>query len=349
MAKPAPFPNKPYIAGDYLLALKDFCIGQGIDVMGALSKAKLPTSLILNPPTYVEFSSHARILNHIDEFRLKPVWYAYHYGDWMTKINAHGTLGLALRNVASPQEALDLLLKYYQLRGSILRFSGLQEAGHLSFFVEPTDHKNPHGHASHFFNLTSIFNLLSFMRQSAFDVPEYHTAHVQITWQPTENTSFLEEHNIKLSHSERVNAFSLPNISTDTKLKTGNSDVLSQLRKQMKRDLTLSQKKSVMDQTLQTIQELPWPDTSIETVAANQAMSVSTLQRHLRKEGTNFQTIKSDARMQRARQLLALSQHSIDEIAIRLGFSDASNFTKSFKTYNGLLPKEYRKRESGKG
>ena len=40
--------------------------------------------------------------------------------------------------------------------------------------------------------------------------------------------------------------------------------------------------------------------------------------------------------------MLELSAKSVGEIAEECGFSDASYFTKSFKTAYGVTPKEYR-------
>lgn len=47
-------------------------------------------------------------------------------------------------------------------------------------------------------------------------------------------------------------------------------------------------------------------------------------------------------RMKAAKRLLQLTEKSIGEIAEETGFTDASYFTKSFKSFFGITPKEYR-------
>ncbi len=49
-----------------------------------------------------------------------------------------------------------------------------------------------------------------------------------------------------------------------------------------------------------------------------------------------------DIRMKRAGQLLANSQCTIYEIALRVGFADAKYFSKAFRKYYGVLPSVYR-------
>ncbi|MGO1243076.1 helix-turn-helix domain-containing protein [Sphingobacterium sp. JB170] len=47
-----------------------------------------------------------------------------------------------------------------------------------------------------------------------------------------------------------------------------------------------------------------------------------------------------------AKRLLFYTSNSISEVAYELGFSDKSNFSKYFKRYTGVTPKEFKKQES---
>ena len=52
----------------------------------------------------------------------------------------------------------------------------------------------------------------------------------------------------------------------------------------------------------------------------------------------------TDLRMRRAKSLLSCSTKSITEIAFSCGFYDSSHMTKIFKKFEGITPKEYRKK-----
>lgn len=66
---------------------------------------------------------------------------------------------------------------------------------------------------------------------------------------------------------------------------------------------------------------------------------------HLFKEsfGLPFQAYVNKLRCEHARHLLLVTDHSLLDICMESGFSDAKYFNKSFKEQYGMLPKQYRK------
>ena len=70
-------------------------------------------------------------------------------------------------------------------------------------------------------------------------------------------------------------------------------------------------------------------------------MSTATLQRRLKTEQGSYQQLKDEFRKKRARELLNQAV-SIELIAEQLGYSDASNFAKAFKSWTGFPPSVYR-------
>lgn len=80
---------------------------------------------------------------------------------------------------------------------------------------------------------------------------------------------------------------------------------------------------------------------SLSHVATSMACSSKTLQRHLRAAGTSFNELLSEARYQRARELLSL-QVPVAQIAESLGFSEAAAFRRAFQRWSGCTPSQYR-------
>lgn len=81
---------------------------------------------------------------------------------------------------------------------------------------------------------------------------------------------------------------------------------------------------------------------SLEAVAALQYVSPRTLIRRLKGEGTSFQQIRDEVRQSLSRDYLSNTNMSITRIALRLGYQDASNFSRAFRRWEGVSPRTYR-------
>lgn len=81
----------------------------------------------------------------------------------------------------------------------------------------------------------------------------------------------------------------------------------------------------------------------IEQAAQYVGLTEQTLRRHLKKDDYSFQRLKDDTRRDMAISYITQKEHSIENIAFRLGFSEASTFIRAFKKWTGLTPLAYRK------
>ena len=90
------------------------------------------------------------------------------------------------------------------------------------------------------------------------------------------------------------------------------------------------------------IEELASGNLSKQGVADKMHMSPRNLQLKLAAENTTFQDILDNTRQSLATGYMEQSHLAITEIAYLLGFSDASNFTRAFRRWFGVSPREYR-------
>ncbi|NIB39861.1 AraC family transcriptional regulator [Pseudomaricurvus alkylphenolicus] len=82
---------------------------------------------------------------------------------------------------------------------------------------------------------------------------------------------------------------------------------------------------------------------SLAKVAEQMHISGRTLQRHLVDEDSSFSDLVNDVRQNMAKQLVGETDLNITDIAFRLGFRDASNFSRVFRRWFGQTPREFRK------
>jgi len=84
------------------------------------------------------------------------------------------------------------------------------------------------------------------------------------------------------------------------------------------------------------------PTLNIAEVSKKLGLSVRTLQRRLKLEGSSFAQLVDEVRAELAQALVRDRKTALAEVAILLGFSDQSSFTRSFKRWTGQPPHAYR-------
>ncbi len=84
-------------------------------------------------------------------------------------------------------------------------------------------------------------------------------------------------------------------------------------------------------------------DLSLDNAAKQLHMTGRTLQRTLRMENTSFIDIRDNVRSEISLYYLEHTDISVEDIAERVGFSDASGFYTAFKRWHGVPPGSFRK------
>ena len=79
--------------------------------------------------------------------------------------------------------------------------------------------------------------------------------------------------------------------------------------------------------------------------AKQHSISISSLSHRFRTAtGVSVMEYLQSCRMANAKQMLAETDCSIGEIVEKCGFSDNSNFSRTFKSLNGMSPTDFRKK-----
>lgn len=82
----------------------------------------------------------------------------------------------------------------------------------------------------------------------------------------------------------------------------------------------------------------------IESIAEDLRISSRSLQRQLASEGCSFKVIVEETREELAKSYIRSTHYSMTEIALMLGYSEVSAFTRAFKRWTHESPLSYRKK-----
>ena len=89
--------------------------------------------------------------------------------------------------------------------------------------------------------------------------------------------------------------------------------------------------------------------TSLELMARSLGMGPRTLQRRLAEQQVEFSQLVEDVRRALARQYVAGGEYSITEVALLLGYAEASSFSRAFRRWTGQSPQAYRQQVTDAG
>jgi AraC-like DNA-binding protein len=87
---------------------------------------------------------------------------------------------------------------------------------------------------------------------------------------------------------------------------------------------------------------LPRGDFSLASLAQSLETTEDDLSTKLKACGTSYQQLLGDTRRELSEEYIMRSDLSVNEIAYMLGFSDCSNFARSFRRWTGLSPSDFR-------
>jgi AraC-like DNA-binding protein len=84
----------------------------------------------------------------------------------------------------------------------------------------------------------------------------------------------------------------------------------------------------------------------IHELAKELGVSSQTLHRRLKESATSYQKIKDNLRREVAIHKLVNERISVEQVADLVGFTESRSFTRAFKNWTGLTPREYCKQQS---
>lgn len=317
--------------------------GRGLDMALALAEIGLDWERLATQEQMLDFGAVQRLVQVAIEASGQP-WLGIELGQ-MAHISAHGALGSAV--VASPdlRQALATVARFSSLRNDLLRFELDEHSATAVLLVhECVDLGTARG-----FVLDTVFGTAMRLMET---VVGYKLRDLRIEL-PIAAPAWREQYErcvdgAILTFDAPLLAFHLSPAMLDAQCITANARAYDAARDDCERELAQAAggigpwSLRVRQLLLQRCPPISYP--TALALAEVCHVSVRTLIRRLRAEGSSYQDLLDGVRKEQALWQLRHTQNSVEEIAAMLGFVDTSNFSRTVRRWFGQTPSSLRAR-----
>ncbi|WP_250656305.1 AraC family transcriptional regulator [Alkalimarinus coralli] len=312
---------------------------EGVDVASLLRDTQIPESALWEENYKVCVLQLEALMLNIVELCRPGI--ALDYGTRLN-LSAFGIVGYAALSSPTARDALSIANQYMPIVLPLLDIRIEEKQGQTFIVLEMTyPVKAEVEKALLEAALASLYTMAKFVLLDKMPTVKLEVKHNLASY----HQAFVDQPKLQLRGGREYNRIIIPSDVLDEPLPLANHGSFNMSVKQCDE---LMEQLPEMDRSLSTgiqrrllhFKGVSHP--SQEDIAKELFMSVRTLHRLLKREGTSFREISNETITLRARHMLEQDTLSISQIAQELGYSDAANFTRAFRTQTGMAPSEYR-------
>lgn len=255
-----------------------------------------------------------------------------------------GIWGYAIISSPTLKDANQVAIQYWALNGSLVTPSYQRDKNYSTWRISPAFPMD---------NLRSwifaVEELLStFYSGSCFlSKEDFQIAEINLSYpEPVHGSLYRKMFNCPVNFDKETDMFRTSFIFENNPTSMGNP-ILADICKQQCRELMTKLK--VSDELISTIRNLLITSLGqfprLPVIARQMAMSSRTLRRRLEERNITYQNILDEIRMELTKEYITTTNLSIDQIANRLGFSEATTLRRAFKKWTGLNIKEFKNKK----
>jgi AraC-like DNA-binding protein len=309
----------------------------GLSADPLLERAGIRANEVESEGAHLDVERVQRLINAAVEATGRP-WLGLEFGAGVPVLG-HGPLGLAAAASASLREALDLIARFLQLRAPLIQLHLSTAAGGV--WAEFRAH--PRLQSARLFVTEAALVMLERLLQG-LSAGDFAQARIELPWpRPDWARHYPRFFVSPLRFNARAARLWLPAVLVDAPCLSADPAALAFARAECER--RLADTGAGLDAVAALRRRLSacdghYPDAA--TVAAELGLSLRSFFRLLAQEGVRWRALLDEARRQRALQLLRETELSVERIAERLGYVDASNFSRCLRRWYGRSARELR-------
>lgn len=262
--------------------------------------------------------------------------FGLHAGEYL-RPGDYGLLEVLIGQTQVNEDMTDLVNRFHGLLGSPGRPPLVHRDDGVTFIsTNPDIVINRHAAEYSMVNGLTMARLI-LRRHDIVDVAEFmHTA-------PADTSEHARVFGGELRFEQNRNALTFPILTMPTADRAIDKSLSDWLMTEATQRLARLQGESTAaDRVREVLHAASGEGFHERSVAYQLAVSARTLRRQLAAEDTSFAAVRDEVREAEARRLLTTTDQPIVDIAVHLGFADASGFHRAFKRLTGLTPTAFR-------
>ncbi len=317
------------------MGFSPLCHKLGINPLQLLASQGIPAAVLRSVDLPLPHDSLPRLLNHAATLSHHPLFgfeLASHQG-----LITFGPLGLLAAQQGTVGDSVGVIQKYLHLHsdGAQLRLESQGQSSLLYFDLTP----NP---TLELVQLTELSLMLGYRVLS--ELAPAWADQIELLFQHDLRApiaSYREFSRASLHFKQPGNALRLPTAML-TSPPYPAQPTLKQYLEEFLSQASRGHQQPLSARVSRLIHELiPLGEATLPTIAPMLGMNVRGLQRALKQSGTEFRSLMDEARFGIARSELEQNR-SITDVALNLGYSELSAFSRAFKRWSGVAPQHWR-------
>jgi AraC-like DNA-binding protein len=308
----------------------------GVDPAPLLAEFGLKLADYADPENRIRYSTVTRLLDRCTEVTRCP-----HFGLLVGQragTSALGAVGFLMQSSPNVRTALEIAVRHLWVHSPSAAIGLVEDGAHatLSFTIDWTGLEG----SEPYLDMASAvaFNVMRGLCGHHWQPAEVRFAHGR----PRHLTPFRRFYQAPLQFDTGETALvfgrdwlDMPLVSADPLLYAMMQHRVSELES-LARDDVASQLRRMLPSLITTSSD------SLTVAAQRVGLAARTLNRRLAAEGTSYLKLREQARYAIARQLLTGTHMPANQIADRLGYANASAFTRAFRQWSGAAPAQWR-------
>jgi AraC-like DNA-binding protein len=257
-------------------------------------------------------------------------------------ITAHGIYGYALMSSPTYADVLDFSARYFRVMGPLTDIAWTSDDNSVTYVCEPVHWPDPTQPIYRFvvefalsMHLTVALDMagdsFTFLRVDlAYPAPAHADAYTSLFQCPVR---FDQPHSgLHYDIAWLARPVTLADPITNATAREMCERMLSEV----------SDAGGIAADIRRALMEHPGRFPNVEAMAETLAMHPRALRRRLEAENTTYRDLLAEVRMRLAIEYLRKTRMTNEDIASRLGYSDAANFRHAFARWTGKSPSEFR-------